>query len=352
MFDLTREYQFKLKSMPRGRDSTAPITNTCRIPYSTVTVDYNSNCFICSCDGWLPIPVGRVQDFASLEEVWESPVAKILQDDIDKKKFTWCAVDHCNIKRTSLALAKHTLKINIDESCNLTCPSCRREPTMHSAGSYYDTKLQDVHHILTWLEKFNRPLTITLSGNGDPFASHIIRPLIQSYQPNPKHNFQFKTNGLLLKKQLSTSPLLPCVETMEISVDAGSKGVYEDVRRPGKWEVLLDNLEYLKEINLGKKTTLYFCLQDKNYKDLPAFSELCSSYGFKGGVHQLDDWGTWNTAAVKNPDTWTIANGTFADHNIINPTHPKHKDMISVLKSCNNPKLTFSPYLQRLIYNE
>ena len=349
MFKLNKEYQYKLKSMPRGRNFNTPITSTCKIPYTTVTVDYNSNCFICSCDGWLPIPVGKVQDFASLDEVWNSPTAQLLQDDIDKKRFTWCAVDHCGIKNRNLTSNKSTLIVNIDESCNLSCPSCRRDSIMHSSGPVYDTKLHAIKHILTWLDKFDRPLTITLSGNGDPFASNVIRPLIQSYQPKLMHAFHFKTNGLLLKKQLSTSPLLPNVDAIEISVDAGSKQVYEDVRRPGKWEVLLENFEYLKEVRLSRKTILYFCLQNKNYKDVPAFVNLCKMYGFNGIVHQLDDWGTWNSSQVKTPDAWTIANGIYADHNVLDPAHPNHNDMLAVLKGCNKSNVMFSSIIRTVL---
>ena len=101
-FTLSPGYKHALNSRPRGRMLSTPIRNSCNVPYQTVVVDYNSNCLICGCDGWLPIPVGQVQDFKTLDEVWNSPVAKILQQDIDSKKFTWCAVDHCGIKQHNI----------------------------------------------------------------------------------------------------------------------------------------------------------------------------------------------------------------------------------------------------------
>lgn len=332
MFKLDREYQYKLKSMPRGRNSATPITNTCKVPYFSLTIDSNSNCFVCSCDGWLPIPVGHVQDFGSLDEVLNSSTAKFLQSDVDQKKFTWCAVEYCGIKNASIEPTTYSLLLNTDDSCNLACPSCRRDSIMHSAGTVYEEKLRDTNRILQWLEKFEHPIFITITGNGDPFASHIFRPLIQNYSPKPTQRIGIKTNGLLIKKQLSTSPLLPNIAHMSISVDAASKQVYEDVRRPGKWEVLLENFDYLVSTDLVDKTVLQFCLQNKNYADLPAFVELCNNYGFRGLVHQLDDWGTWNTTQVTEPDAWTVANGTYLDQNVLDPNHPNHTNMLKVLQ--------------------
>jgi hypothetical protein len=54
--------------------------------------------------------------------------------DIDEKKYTWCAVNHCGIKHRDMIPTVYSLQINIDESCNLSCPSCRREPIMHVDG--------------------------------------------------------------------------------------------------------------------------------------------------------------------------------------------------------------------------
>ena len=51
---------------------------------------------------------------------------------------------------------------------------------------------------------------------------------------------------LLMKKLLNDSPMKGSITNYSISVDAGSSKVYEKVRRPGKWEILLDNLEWLK----------------------------------------------------------------------------------------------------------
>jgi organic radical activating enzyme len=350
-FNLEPQYLYKLLSMPRGALSQTPIGNKCNVPFYNINVDYLGNCFLCDCDGWLPLPVGQVQDFASIEEVLSCEAAKMLQNDVADGNFSWCAVDHCGIRNTDRIKNQVSLSINIDESCNLKCPSCRRESIMITSGLDYDKKLKDVTTILNWLEKYDQPIHITMSGNGDPLASLIMRPIVQKFHPKENQTFTLFTNGLLIKKQLSEGmPIFDSITTFIISVDAGSKEVYEDVRRPGKWSVLLENFDYLADLKKHKLVSLNFALQNKNYKDVPNFIELCHRYGFRGCIHQLDDWGTWSQMTAENQDTWTIDNGIFSDHNVLTPNHSNYKFCQDIIaQNVNSHDIMFSPALLKLI---
>lgn len=332
--------------MPRG--STIPIPYRCNIPHRCVVIDYNSNCLICQCDAWIPIPVGKVQDFESLDELFNSTTAKILQKDVDDQKFTWCATDHCGIKNNNIIKNQFELAINIDESCNLYCPSCRREPIMHIEGNIVEQKQQDVVRIVQWLSGFAQPIHIILSGNGDPLASTIIRPLIKHYQPKSTQTFRLFTNGLLLKKHLSDSPLLPNVTEFFISVDAGTSEVYEKIRRGGRWKILIENLNYLQELKSEGSVLLNFAIQNGNWFDIPAFINLCLAYGFKANIHQLDDWGTWNYDFVDTPDSWTIANGTFQNHNVLNPLHNNYRQCRALIQD----QLAQHQHNQNIVFNK
>jgi len=340
--------------MPRGCTTLESIGNKCNIPFYTIVVDYLGNCLLCDCDGWLPIPVGKVQDFNSIEEVLSSTAAKMLQDDISNGNFTWCAVDHCGI-RDQDHIKKHvTLSINIDDSCNLQCPSCRKELRMLTSGAEYDYRLQNANTILSWLEKYDRPIHITMSGNGDPLASAIMRPIIKKLHPKSNQTFTLFTNGLLIKKQINEGmPVFDSITYFNISVDAGTKEIYEDVRRPGRWEVLLENFDYLHSVGKQHLVNLNFAVQNKNYKDITKFTELCQHYGFRGTIHQLDDWGTWPKISSIDADVWTIRNGVFADQEVLNINHPNHlscKDII--MQNYNSPNIAFTPVIQHLINYE
>jgi pyruvate-formate lyase-activating enzyme len=348
-FNLEPQYEYKLNSMPRGKNSTIPITNSCNIPHRAVTVDFRSNCLICTCDGWLPVPVGTVEEFDSLEAVWNSARAKIIQQDIADKKYTWCAVEYCGVTRHNQNQQHASLSINIDDSCNLACPSCRRERIMIDSGPEFERKLSNVRRILTWLEKYQDPITITLSGNGDPLASHVIRPLFKEYRPRDTQKFILHTNGLLMRKQLAHSTLLSHIHWVNLSVDAGTDKTYQQVRRGGSWPVLLDNFEFLKEIGLNTRTTLKFAVQQNNYQDLDAFVSVCQQYGFHAHIHQLDDWGTWIAETVDTPDTWTIQNGTFQDHNVLDRYHPNYSKCREILLNLHQQYQAPTVYIDNVV---
>lgn len=347
---LSTRIKYTLRSMTRGKNYENPITNSCNMATRHITVDQDSNCTLCACDGWLPIPVGKISDFNSLEDVWDSPIAKMLQDDIEQKKFTWCAVENCGITQRSINKVQYSLNINIDDSCNLACPSCRRELRMLEAGPEFEQKVKDLDRILEWLENFDHPITISLGGGGDALAGRISRNLIKNYRYNPKHTFRVNTNGLLLKKVVENSSIQPAISVFSISVDAATAEVYEQVRRPGKWSVLMENLEWLYNNRGNSAVNLNFVLQKTNYRDLLGFAELCQRFNFTGVVFPLIDWSTWNSKPVLNPDAYTIANGTFLDHNVADPAHPEHNDFIAVLNTVrekNFNSFILNPYFDR-----
>jgi molybdenum cofactor biosynthesis enzyme MoaA len=323
-FTLEPQYLFKLASMPRGFNTTVGVANKCNVPSKTIVIDFLGNCLLCDCDAWLPIPVGKVLDFESISEVFASDAAQIIQQDVTDGHFSWCAVDQCGIRNGNRIKQKMTLSINVDESCNLRCPSCRRDSVMLTSGPEYQTKLQMVERIIDWLEIYDDPIHIGMSGNGDPLASHVIRPLLFNFPAKSNQTFSIGTNGLLVKKLYTQISILNQITHWSISIDAGTQSTYEDVRRPGKWSVLLENLDFLRNTGKNSITTLNFVLQNKNFRDLPSFVALCHDYGMRGNIRELDDWGTWSIIRPSEPDTWTIKNGIFDDHDVLQISHPNH----------------------------
>lgn len=289
----------------------------------------------------MPVNVGHVSQLSNLKDIWNSDLAKELQEDISSKKFSHCAVDRCGVMDHDILFDRYELGINIDHSCNLSCPSCRSEHIMISDGEEYTKRLNWVNHTVELLEDFSDPIRIIMSGNGDPLASHIMRPLIANFTPKSNHQFRLFTNGLLIKKQLEKSRILPNITQIFISIDAGSKEVYENVRRPGKWKTLIENLDFLQEIAKEKNilVQLNFVLQNENYFDLPNFVSLCKKYNFNGSIAKLEDWGTWTN---------------FVSQDVVgNILHQNHQKALNVLKTvykeiANSAQFDFSPQFHAL----
>jgi hypothetical protein len=102
-------------------------------------------------------------------------------------------------------------------------------------------------------------------------------------------------------------------------MDAGSAAVYHDVRRPGRWNVLMRNLEWLKLVQqrTQAEVLLKFVFQQANYQDVENFCKLCIDFGFSGVVNRLEDWGTWTN---------------FVAQDVVNPAHADHAAAIENLR--------------------
>ena len=304
---------------PRGKDYKESITNHCDSPWKVLTVDLEGNCFLCKCEAHLPLTVGNVLDFADLNEVWTNPTAQDLQQTITDRSYTFCAVQHCGVVNQEVFHKVHYISINIDESCNLACPSCRRELINHTSGERFEQKSKMVSHLVDLINKFDKPLHLTMSGNGDPLASLIMRPLVLNWQPKANQTIKLFTNGLLMRKLLPDSPILPYIKDFQISVDAGTQEVYEQVRRPGKFSVLEDNLQWLEDNKPTNSTVLLmFCLSANNVNDIVNFANLCSKYGFRGEITKVENWNTFDN---------------FGEQDVMsNPDHPAYQTAVDQLK--------------------
>jgi len=324
------QHQYQLYN----RTEKSGIKFSCNLPEKVLSIDNQGNCFLCICDGWLPISVGHIIDFNSIEEIWQSPIAKALQKDIIiDKNFTYCSVDYCGIKNENKQTEKYLISINIDESCNLQCPTCRSQYMNFTKGLIYDKKLNWANHIVELLKTFDKDCLITMSGNGDPFASLIYRPMLMNTVANNKHQYKIMTNGLLLKKLLKKSSIYKNIKEYSISIDAGDAETYERVRIKGKWNVMIKNLDFLKQELIDKKeisVVLNFCLHKKNLRSLTNFVNLVEHYKWKGNIQTLEHWGAYNQQK-------------FVEQNVLDEKHELHQtamDMLKIISKNKNIMLT------------
>jgi pyruvate-formate lyase-activating enzyme len=306
--------------IPRNRDLKLKISNRCNAPSRHLLIDLNGECFVCGCEAWLPISLGQITDFNRLEDIWAHPVAQNLQADIDAGTFDNCAVSRCGVQQRNLIDKEYTITINIDQSCNLRCPSCRSDAIMITSGDQYNSKLHNANHIVHLLENFDEPCRVIMSGNGDVLASSIMRPLVHNFVPKPNQWIKLFTNGLLLRKQLTDNPVIDRINEYLISIDAGSKEVYEKVRLGGNWDILLDNFKFLQQnAKPGAQIVITMVLQRDNYHDIKNFCQIVLEHGFVGCITKLEDWGSWGSK--------------FVDHDILNPAHPENPQAIHELQS-------------------
>lgn len=321
----------------RGKDIPEQIENSCNAPSRILLIDTSGSCYVCACEAWLPIMTGNILDYDKLSDVWESRIAKEVQQDIADKKYTYCAVKHCGVINWDIVHHAYQVHINVDQSCQLACPSCRTQQIYHQSGDIFDRTQQYVRRIFKLLEDFEHPVEITMSGNGDVLSSQVFRPILTNWVPRETQIIRLFTNGLMMKSVLPNTNILPHIKSYSISIDAGSKEVYEKVRRPGKFANLLENLDWLasnrQEYN---SICLNFCLQASNAHDIINFVNLAAYYGFKGLISNIENWGTFEN---------------FTDNNVINKSHPLHHDVINQLQRIKDEEkhIIIHTYLQTFL---
>ena len=311
----------KLLKYNRGGRGTAKIgiTNNCNYPHKSASIDVKGNCMVCSCDGWLPISVCNVKDINSLEQIWSNDIAREIQKDVDDKKFTWCSVDKCGVKKQDRIMERHYVSVNVDESCNLACPSCRKAKIYRTSGKDFLSRESIANHLVDLINKFYKPIEIMMCGNGDPFASLIYRPLLLNMEPKDNIRLRLLTNGLLLRKLMPKMKSKENVKHLDISIDAGDRETYEKVRLGGRWNALLDNLDYVKE-NVRCAVTLKFVLQRDNVQSLDNFVALLEKYNFRVNVMPIEDW-----ASMSNFNVHNIFDPTHRDHEVLQQKLAKHR---------------------------
>lgn len=310
------------------RNKKSGINFSCEYPEKVLSIDNQGHCFICNCDGWLPISVGHITEFKSIEDVWQSPIAKKIQKDIKNKNFTWCSVDYCGIRDKDIKINEYLININIDESCNLQCPTCRSDYMNFTKGKIYEKKLKWANHIVELLKNFNKHCLINMSGNGDPFASLIYRSMLMNIETNEYHTYKIMTNGLLLKKLLKKSPIYKNIKQYSISIDAGDEETYERVRLRGKWSVLIENLDFLKQELQDShdiKVVLNFCLHNDNLKSLLNFIELSKKYQWLANIQSVEHWGSYSKYE-------------FDNQNVLDSNHKDYTETIQLLKGIETSK--------------
>jgi len=302
---------------------------TCTNPYRSMSVTETGLVYVCTCHGHLPYPVCHISDLNQLEDVWEMPVSKKLQENTKSgSTFKFCDLGQCAPETNDREMYRFVLAI--DSSCNLQCPSCRLEINFLKEGPKFKKRREYMRKFAGLLSNFKKKTITEIGGDGEPFASKVYGEFLYNYTPLENHFFSIRSNGTLIDhKKLLKSKVCQQVEYFTISIDAGSEEVYNIVRPPGSWKNLHQNLNFLKDS--GYNFHLNFVVQKNNYRDLINFVDVCNNYGVTGILSGVNDWSTW----FRLDDTGRKYNA-FEEQQVFASTNALYYDWLSV---CANFKL-------------
>jgi MoaA/NifB/PqqE/SkfB family radical SAM enzyme len=306
-----------LQSQKKYFTSVTELQNlSCKNPSRWIEIQESGDITIC-CYTWLPVMIGNILEL-STEEIFNNAKRNEVLDNISKGDFSKCT-DHCPHLnnyldsgkldpspfsvlvnkadlQTSLVNTPWSVRLSYDRSCNLQCPSCRKNLILLKPEEIFlpeVKKLVTIHNkvkeLINYLISRNEPIVLTMTGSGDAFASPIFWSyLVELSQQELPKNFYIKlmTNGILMTEQHwnEIKPLWKHIVFTYISIDAASESTYKIVRKNGNFSKLKNNLSFLNSmfkenafVPFSKWTTA-FVVQKENYNELKDFVEWQLSY--------------------------------------------------------------------------
>jgi MoaA/NifB/PqqE/SkfB family radical SAM enzyme len=190
---------------------------------------------------------------------------------------------------------KH-IRLAIDDSCNLRCPSCRNGLIFHKEGSAYRLGIKLADRINEWLANVRHPVQVHMGSDGDPFASQVYRYFMEHVPDRDSITFSIMTNGLMFCEYHTRIPrVLARLHQLEVSIDGVTQDTYEHLRLGGRWQALLKNLRRMgeKKQEHGFQWNWHMVVQEQNWREMPAMLKMAQAHGVdKMYFNRIRDWGT------------------------------------------------------------
>jgi MoaA/NifB/PqqE/SkfB family radical SAM enzyme len=276
------------------------IKNRCPRPYDTILIDKQGSCYACECTSWLPQSVGNLQ-LKSLGEIINSEMQQHLQGSIADGTYRFCNEHQCSYIKSGAVLhgqpdrIQH-LRLAIDDSCNLRCPSCRKGMIFHTEGSAYRLGIRLADSINEWLYHYKHPIQVHIGSDGDPFASHVYRHFMDQTPERDNIKYSILTNGLMFKEFHGRVPyVINNLQELGVSIDGASKETYEKLRLGGRWDKIIEGLECMagQKQKHGFRFILHMVVQQDNWHELEDMLALGRKYeADRVYFNKMEDWNT------------------------------------------------------------
>ncbi|HEX8174953.1 MAG TPA: radical SAM/SPASM domain-containing protein [Pyrinomonadaceae bacterium] len=338
---------------------------------TNLTEQVMGSSYLCDCAAWLPYVAGNVVEAESPDAVWNSEQAQEIRRSVLDGDYSYCSRTMCpsilndalprsedvtsprlrriiERRETILEDGPRLIALGHDSSCNLACPSCRVGIIMADKAQNERLERARDRVILPMLR--DRHVGLHLTAWGDPFASRHYRSILEALRA-PEFDgvkLYLLTNGLGLTPNVwkAMPHLAEKIVELRVSVDAASKETYENVRRPGRWEVIRENLtvmgemsragtflrnrfaggfqsassDLLLDIEHPVSFLLAFVVQSANFREMPSFVKLAEEVGADAVVFQKYYSFGHEGAAV------------FSARDVAAPEHPEHEQLQAVLR--------------------
>jgi MoaA/NifB/PqqE/SkfB family radical SAM enzyme len=205
-----------------------------------------------------------------------------------------------------------------DETCNLSCPSCRTHIKKTSLEQQHEQRrVGEIISNNLFSHATNQKIKLEVSGTGEVFASPMLMNFVNSidYSKFPNLELDIGTNGLMCEQNWHRlGGMQSSVKKITVSIDASQANTYEKIRRGGNWQQLLQAMKFLQNKKHGQGIALHtrMIVQKQNYSEIESFYQLCQQFDVDVVEYsRLQNWSTWNYLEFKLQD-------------VLNPAHPEY----------------------------
>ena len=244
-----------------------------------------------------------------------------------------CLPDKAEVKDSVLRAAIDQNKLEVDEvdqilfafdqSCNLSCPSCRRERIIEKP-SLNQAKAEVVEKKLLPLLKNLK--TLDINPAGEVFLSKPSRRILEmvSRDACPDLQIHIISNGTLFteKEWLKFPNLKGMIFSIRISTDAATKATFESLRRLALWEPFLENMQFLARLRESgdiPQLKFSFTYQLDNFREMIPFVEFAKGFNCDFVIFErLQNLGAF---------TWQ----EFRERAVHLSDHPLHEEFLTIV---------------------
>lgn len=322
----------------------------CTLPFTHLTIHDKKEQYFC-CKQWLDVPL-------SFDNGWDSEDAVNVRKSMIDGSFKYCSTQNCPhlstlsnlgylvangpiVEKSTLTKSYNfnspgpkSIRFTFDSACNLACPSCRKDFIKNSDSIHIESE-QVIDEIY---KKYSETLEeVSLSGYGDPFYSTSMINFLQniSEEKLPKLRLiHLHTNAILWNtknwEKIKNSHRF--IKSAEISIDAASKETYEKVRKGGNWDLLIENLKFINQIETINQIIVSFVMQKDNHHEIYDFYVLMKGIFTNKDIqfqyHSIQDWGVLDKEKYEDMKVWDPNHKDYEEFLI-------NLDKIKVLKDNN-----------------
>ena len=316
----------------------------CLDPFNRFDIGPNGNVLVC-CGHWLPTSIGNFVQ-SPVPAVLNSERAQKIRQSMTDGTYKYCNHLECGrmIQDTlprrgevddpaiSGAISKQDFRVErtpslmfaLDRTCNLACPSCRKERVtekLYESDAVANAMAEKLYPLLRTVR------ALDINPAGELFASKPSRKILEFINDEscPDLRIDIISNATLFsEKEWSKFPgIHNKVRSIRVSTDAASQETFEKLRRPAKYDKFLENVRFLSQLRTNgtiEQLKFSFTYQRDNFREMREFVRFCQSMNADFVIFER----------LQNLGTFT--DEEYRERAVHFPSHPYYEEFLELAR--------------------